>query len=342
MSPPNRCARCALTSGFPGITFDQGGVCSFCLHETPVVNESAIEKARQQIGELFKTRTRPYDAILCNSGGKDSSYTLKLAVETYGLRVLSFTLDHGFISPTAVDNIHAVVEALGVDQLTVRPSAPFFRKITRAAAFLPIYQDQTARRISAGCNACISLVHVTALRLALEKGIGFILAGFTLGQIPANGILYRNHFRFLQEARKDSLDKLRAAVGPEVDDYYGIGDAVLDRVKDYPFNVNLLCLENITEDHIVAEVAKLGWRRPKDVDGCSSNCQINTFNNFVHERRHGFNPYEFELSHLVRKGLMTRDEAISKIQDQPLEALRPIAARLGLSEGDRAALGIPK
>lgn len=341
MNEDGRCARCALSAAFPSIAFDQFGVCSFCRDQMMATSEaSAIERAKLQVAELFKQGARPYDAIVCNSGGKDSTYTLKLAVEKYGLRVLSFTMDNGFISPQARKNIETVVDTLGVDHITVRPSARFYRRVIKAAALLPIYQDQTLRRISAGCNACISLVNTMALKLAIEKGAPFILAGFTLGQIPANGIIYRNHFRFFQESRKDSLDRLRAAVGAEVDDYYGISDAVLDRIESYPFNINLLCLEEITEEGIVHEAMTLGWKRPADVDGCSSNCQLNTFNNFIHQRKYGYSPYELELSHLIRKGLMTREEALGKIADQPLENLRFLSKKLELSEAERETLGL--
>ena len=336
-----RCTRCVLSSSFPGLTFDGEGVCSFCRGELMLTSEeSAVEHARRQLEQLFAVRTRPYDAVLCNSGGKDSSYTLKLAVEKYGLRVLSFTLDNGFISPRAFENIRCVVDALGVDHLTVRPSMQILRRIFKAAALLPIYRDKTLTRISAGCNACISIVNTTALRLALEKGAPVVLAGFTLGQIPANAIVYRNNFRFLAESREESLGRLRAAVGADVDEYYGIGDSLLDRAGPSPHNVNLLCLERVTEEEIVRAVQALGWQRPKDVDGCSSNCQLNTFNNYVHERRFGYSPYELELSHLIRQGLMTRQEALDKIADQPREQLALIARRLELGPQEREALGI--
>lgn len=336
-----RCTRCVLSSCFPGLTFDGEGVCSFCRGELMVTSEeSAVEHARQQLEQLFAARTRPYDAVLCNSGGKDSSYTLKLAVEKYGLRVLSFTLDNGFISPRAFENIRCVVDALGVDHLTVRPSMRLLRRIFKASALLPIYRDRTLTRISSGCNACISIVNTTGLRLALEKGAPFILAGFTLGQIPANAIVYRNNFRFLAESREESLGRLRAAVGADVDEYYGISDSLLDRAGPSPHNVNLLCLERVSEEEIVEAVRSLGWQRPKDVDGCSSNCQLNTFNNYVHERRFGYSPYALELSHLIRKGLMTREEALEKIADQPREQLALIARRLELAPQERDALGI--
>lgn len=337
-----RCARCVLSGAFPGITFDADGVCSVCRDATATIRlDDAITRAATQVRELFATRHTPYDAIVCNSGGKDSSYTLALAVRKYGLRVLSFTLDNGFLAPAAFDNIRAVTDVLGVEHLTYRPSLPFFRKVIHATATLPIYREQTLTRISAGCNACISLVNTMALRIALEKDIPFILAGFTLGQIPANAIVFRNHFRFLADSRKESLARLTQAVGEEVDHYYNIADVLLDRVQSYPHNINLLCLETLREDEIIEKVTTLGWRKPTGVDGCSSNCELNTFNNHVHERRFGFSPYELELSVLIRKDLMSREEALQKISDNPLDKLGQLADGLGLSTEDRRELGLP-
>lgn len=338
----DRCQRCVLSASVPGIDLDAQGVCSACRDTSaPTSQERAVEAARKQVQELFATRHKPYDAILCNSGGKDSSYTLLLAVRRYGLRVLSFTLDNGFLAPAAFDNIRRLTDALGVDHITYRPSAQFYRRVVRAVSLQSIYRDQTLVRISAGCNACISLVNMTALRMAIEKGIPVILAGFTLGQIPANAIVFRNHYRFLEESRKESLARLTAAIGEEVADYYTIPDAVVDRVASYPHNVNLLCLESVREEEIVAEVQKLGWRKPEGVDGCSSNCELNTFNNYVHIRRFGFSPYELELSVLVRKGLMSRGEALQKINDNPVGRLSKLARGLGLSVVERTSLGLP-
>jgi hypothetical protein len=101
-----------------------------------------------------------------------------------------------------------------------------------------------------------------------------------------------------------------------------------DTVEDYPYNINLLCLENISEAEIIEKVKKIGWVPPKDVDGCSSNCQLNTFNNYVHQKKYGYNPYELELSHLIRKGMITREEALVKLNDQPEETLRFVMEQL--------------
>jgi hypothetical protein len=171
---------------------------------------------------------------------------------------------------------------------------------------------------------------MTALKYAIEKNIPFILAGFTLGQIPSNTIIYKNNYRFFQESREPVLNKLREHLGKDVDEYFGIRESLLEKVVEYPHNINLLCLEDISETEIIEKVKSIGWIPPKDVDGCSSNCRLNTFNNYIHQKRYGYNPYELELSHLIRKGKLTREEALEKLADQPEETLKSIKKELNI------------
>ncbi len=295
-----------------------------------------IDQARERIGQMFSfgSDRGEYDAIVCYSGGKDSSYTLSLAVNKYKLRVLAFTLDNGHLSSYALDNINRVVDSLGIDHIMVRPAQPHMKAIIKASALYPIYNQKTLMRISSICQSCISIVNITAIKFALEKKVRFILAGFTLGQIPTNAVVYQNNYNFFKESRKSSLDKLRSHTGDYVDRYFCLDESLLKEVKEFPYNINLLCLEDISEDQIVEEVKKMGWRSPKDVDGCSSNCRLNTFNNIVHKKIHGYNPYELELSHLIRKGQIGRDQAIEKLEDQHDGIYRKILGQLDLNEGD--------
>ncbi|MBU2969546.1 hypothetical protein KO527_09340 [Pseudoalteromonas sp. C2R02] len=333
-----RCSKCIQSKNFPKITFDENGVCNFCnkASKSTEIEASLIDNAKIKISDLFDNRVKSgeYDAVVCYSGGKDSTYVLKLAVEKYGLNVLAFTLDNGYIAEAAWKNIRKVVDGLGVDHWVYRPGSGNYKAIARASAVTDVYRKNTLTRISAICNSCISMVNVTALKIALEKKIPFILAGFTLGQIPINAIIYKNHYKFLADSRKESLDKLRAEVGDVVDDYLCIKDELINEVKEYPHNVNILCVEDITETEIKDAIAPLGWVSPGDVDGCSSNCMLNTFNNYVHEEVFGYNPYEMELSHLIREGLMTRSEALEKINDRPEDQIGPIMASLSIDKND--------
>jgi len=296
--------------------------------------DDVINDARDKITQLFSEHQSvgEYDAIVCYSGGKDSTYTLQLAIEKYNLNVLAFTLDNGYISKTAWSNIRRVVDNLGVDHWVYRPNTKHYNAIAKASAEQDIYNKKTLTRISSICNSCISMVNTTALKLALEKNIPYILAGFTLGQIPANSIIYKNHYKFLAESRQQSLDKLRSSAGNFVDKYLTLPDALINDIESYPYSVNILCVEDVSEQEILEQVKKLDWRSPGDVDGCSSNCMLNTFNNYVHERIFDYNPYEMELSYLIRQGLLSRDEALHKIEQRPTELIEPLKKKLNVTD----------
>lgn len=164
----DRCTRCVISGEFPRIEFDDEGVCSFCRDRAFYVAENdAIDQARAQITELFADRPkgRQYDALVCLSGGKDSTYTLMLAVRKYGLRTLAFTFDNGFLSAFALENIRGAVDVLAVDHIMMRPSAESMKSIVRASALHRIYAPRTLTRISAVCNSCITMVNTMAVSL---------------------------------------------------------------------------------------------------------------------------------------------------------------------------------
>lgn len=334
LSNAQRCTKCILSENFPRIKFDDKGVCNFCSNELlHTTDQDNVEAATAEIEKLFEAIDKTqadYDAIVCYSGGKDSTYTLKLAVEKYKLRVLSFTLDNGFISPVAFQNIEKVVKALGVDHFTYKPSYKYMKDLYRVSSLENIYNPHTLTRISANCNSCISIVNMTALKTALEKKVPFILAGFTLGQIPSNTIYYKNNYQFFKESRTPVLKKLKQSLGDDVSRYMELPDHLI--TDNYPYNINLLCLEDITENEIVEQILPLGWKKPADVDGCSTNCRINAFNNYVHVKRYGYSPYELELSHLIRKNLLSREEALDKLFDQPTDQINFALAELKIDD----------
>ena len=78
------CKNCVLPDSFPGIRFDENGVCSYCSRFKGTENQ---EKQKQRFKDKFisilkSTKGRAsYDALMAYSGGKDSTYTLKLLKE---------------------------------------------------------------------------------------------------------------------------------------------------------------------------------------------------------------------------------------------------------------------
>jgi hypothetical protein len=339
-----RCTRCVLSSGFPRIQFDADGVCSFCRDRLfYATGDGVIEEAKTHVEGLLANLPKEgrHDALVCLSGGKDSTYTLMLAVRKYRLRVLAFTFDNGFLSSYAFENVRRAVDALGVDHITVRPSYEAMKSIVRASATRQIWSPRTLVRISAVCNSCITMVNNAAVTLALEQRIPLVIAGFTLGQIPSNAVVYKPNSLLMNESRQKAVAALEEHSGREVVRYFTMREDLIRLPA--PWNVNLLCLESASEGDIIKSVSDIGWRQPDDVDGCSSNCRLNAFNNFAHEMAYSYNPYELELSHLVRKGLLSREEALSKLHEKAEPQVDAVLEELCMSRAEllaaTAALG---
>ena len=97
------CSNCILPETFPGIKFNESGVCNHCVQAKNQTGETSgkKEKYRRRLDDLIaevKGKAPSYDAIMAYSGGKDSSYTLKLLKEKYDLRILALTFDNHFVS----------------------------------------------------------------------------------------------------------------------------------------------------------------------------------------------------------------------------------------------------
>ncbi len=68
-----------FTSKFPGISFDEQGVCNYCRSYKPeTASDEVKRKYEDKFLELVGEHRNPtgYDVLMAYSGGKDSTYTL--------------------------------------------------------------------------------------------------------------------------------------------------------------------------------------------------------------------------------------------------------------------------
>lgn len=119
------CTRCIYDDSVPNISFDSEGVCNYCRQidaleaEYPTGGEG--EARMQKLVDEMKAagRGRKYDAVIGVSGGCDSSYLVHQMKEVYGLRLLAAHFDNTWNSTIATENIHNVLDKLGVDLFTI-------------------------------------------------------------------------------------------------------------------------------------------------------------------------------------------------------------------------------
>jgi glucosamine--fructose-6-phosphate aminotransferase (isomerizing) len=110
-----RCNRCILPKSFPGLQFDDFGVCNIC--NSWVKNDDA---SIQPLDDLSR-EVAPGARIQVNlSGGRDSCYMLIRLCEM-GYKPYAFTYDWGLITTAARENMANLCGKLEVEHIMVSP-----------------------------------------------------------------------------------------------------------------------------------------------------------------------------------------------------------------------------
>lgn len=119
------CSNCIMDTTDPDISFDERGWCDYCrnFYKNILPNwhtDDRGAKALAKISEKIKREShgRTHDCLIGISGGADSSYVAYLAKEKMGLNPLLFHVDGGWNSEVSANNIHRVVDGLGLDLYT--------------------------------------------------------------------------------------------------------------------------------------------------------------------------------------------------------------------------------
>ncbi|MFO0754208.1 MAG: hypothetical protein U0411_12905 [Thermodesulfovibrionales bacterium] len=332
------CSVCVLPETFPGIRFNEAGVCSHCqgFTERRAAQAGEKEEYRSRFHALLASLSRDgrigrgsYDVLMAYSGGKDSTYTMALLAKRYGLRVLAVSLDNGFLSGCAADNIRRATEGLGVDHLFFKPRWDLLKTIFRVSAERELYAPKSLERASTICTSCMGLVKSVCMKTAIEMDIPLIGYGWSPGQAPLHSALMRNNPSLVRRAQEAVRAPLRAAAGSGVDAYF-LDDRHYALAERFPYNVHPMAWEPYSEERVLDGIRKLGWTVPSDTDSNSTNCLLNAYANELHLKRYRFHPYAMEIASLVRAGEMERAEGYRKIYGaQPEGMVRAVREKLG-------------
>lgn len=336
MAEPVRCGRCVFPEGFPGVRLGPDGLCNHCAAAPSVEVMMADRDERlRQLEDVVALRSTAgaYDCIVAFSGGKDSTYTLRMLTERYKLRCLAIMVDNGFISPQARMNGRIVTETLGVDLQVFRPAPGFMRRLYRESALATdLHTKAATTRASGICNSCIGLINNYVLRTALEKQVSVIAGGYIGGQIPKDACVLTVNLDALVASRKETVKRLVRVFGRQAEDHFALDNGLVasSRVREIHL-VNPMIAARVGEAQILESIAELGWVRTVDTGQNSSNCQLNDLGIAIHVRRHGFHPYTAEIAEQVRSGLMERDLGLRRLAAIPTTAeVRPQAEKIGL------------
>lgn len=329
------CSKCLLPETYPGLTFDAQNVCTRCRTFRPLKRPGLDLLARQF--EKAKRKKACYDALVPLSGGKDSSYVLYLARKVYGLRVLAFTFDNGFLAPAARKNIHALTESLGADHVTFQPSWDFLRRLYRSTLLL------------AGdmCGVCGIGIAAGSYQVAAAYGIPLILSGASpMEENTGTPDKEQDTARLAAIVRDAGLatpEELRSFVAPMPQPTFthlALMALGFRPRKVYPLFYGEHKSEEEIRDFLLRETA---WRDASEAVNIKHfDCIAEPFTNFIREHRHGYSRRTCQYSNLIRFGEMSREEARRKLeQESPAQAppaTPAILQQLDVSQDDLARI----
>ncbi|MDJ0728432.1 MAG: amino acid adenylation domain-containing protein [Crocosphaera sp.] len=306
------CSQCGIPSNYPNITLDENKVCNLCnAYQSYQHRIKQYFKPFDELKEILnqaKTNKRgEYDCLMLLSGGKDSTYVLYQLVGM-GLKVLTFTLDNGYISEQAKGNIRRVVESLNVDHI-----------FGNTPAMNKIFVDSLQRHCNV-CNGCFKTIYTLSMQLADEKGIPVIVTGLSRGQFFETRLTVelftQPNFdvseidQMVLEARK-AYHRVDDAIYRELDVTAFSDDEIFNRVQIVDFyrycDVELEEMLRFLKDNAP-------WIRPSDT-GRSTNCLINNAGIYVHTQKQGYHNYALPYSWDVRLGHKERDAALEELND---------------------------
>ena len=323
-----RCTRCVYDERTPGIVFDDEGVCNFChMHESlceqyPAGDEgwAWLEETAEKIRKRQKNRR--FDVAVGVSGGCDSSHLIGTAIKL-GLRPLAVHFDNTWDSTIAVENIHCVLDKLGVELYTYVVDNEEYDDIYRAflQAGTPDLESPTDIGLA------------TTLYLACRKyKIPYMFEGHSFRTEGLNplGWLYMDA-KYIQSVHR-KYGKLPMKTFPNLWFWRQMRWMVISRIK----KIRPLWRMDYVKDDVKQHLTETyGWQW---YGGHHLENRITEFyHTYFLPRRFGMDQRPNGFGARVRSGQMDRDEAIAQLSRAPdvnMELVEMVRKRLGYSEED--------
>ncbi len=327
------CTRCIYDDTVPNISFDHQGVCNYCRQIEALEQEYPVgaegEARLQKIVAEMKAagRGKKYDAVIGVSGGCDSSYLVHQMKEVYGLRLLAAHFDNTWNSTIATENIHNVLDKLGVDLFTIVVDNKEYDDIYRS------FFKAGVKDID--CATDIALA-TTLYRAAEKFGIKYMIEGhsFRTEGVAPLGWVYMDG-KYIQSVHRQ-FGKLPMKTFPNLWLYKQLQWMLFGRIK----KIRPLYYMNYDKEaakKLLAE--KYGWQ------WYGGHHLENRFTAFAHSyffpRRWSMDFRIAGYSAYCRNGWMTREEALRLMTEPPhLEPglLEFLKKRLGFSDEEFESL----
>lgn len=307
------CATCVMDTSSQEITFDEKGVCNYCRAYEIAEKTRKLERTSLP-WIIYRMKMsgngKPYDCLLGLSGGVDSSLCLVKLIEN-GLRPLCFSLDNGWNTPEADENVKKLVEHYKV---------PFYKYPVDYAIFKEL---QLAFIKSGTSNIEIPTDHLlmaVTYELARKNNIEYVVSGGNLATesiMPSDWGYNARDLRFIKSVYKTFTKQTLSGV-PTISLLQYLFYRFVKKIKI----INLLDYYEYNREAAKQELKeKVGW---KDYGEKHAESKFTKwFQNMYLPRFFGYDKRKPHLSSLICSKQISRNDALLELA-KPLEQVEGV------------------
>jgi len=307
-----RCSNCILPETYPHISFDEEGVCNYCRSYQHIIYEG--EAALCKIIKDNPSESE-WDCLVPLSGGRDSTYTLYQLVKKYGLRVLVYNYDNGFVEDVARDNIQYIADQLKVKVISRKSKQDLQCKNIKYYTKMNI--KKSPGHVQAFlCSGCRNGIWGGAYEVAKEMRVPLIIFGES--SMESGGFKKILAPQFTPTTVEKVLFMLRMPIN-----FFRRKRVARQLQNEFPSppdhgdikQINFFDYEEWNEEEIIAVIqSELNWQHKNGQNSWRFDCQIHALVNRMVYQILGMTEKDELFSKLVREGQISREEALERIR----------------------------
>jgi len=307
-----RCTRCILPENYPGITFDESGVCSKCRAWERRWSNFDYKKPEEYVQRLFEAARKKgnrYDCVIGLSGGKDSSYAVYLLTQKYKLNPLCVHFDNGFVSPHALENIERVANTFNIDHVSFKADWELMKRLYKHFLL-------TAGEV---CSPCMVGITSSLYKAAKQYNVPMIISGWgPRTETDMASSIYHVSTDYFLNVTKGYFKR------EEIEDF--LHSKTLARVLYHLTGriryIQLPVYVKWDEREVVHTIEKkIEWQAKGSITTEHTDCMLTSLKDYLRMKALGFSEKTQKFSVNIRNGSMTREEALAQTEAYESEVM---------------------
>ena len=327
-----RCSKCILPDNFPFIEFDEFGVCNYCKNYKKKYSNFDKDSKKIEIENIINkykfNKKINTNCLLPLSGGRDSCFGLHLLSKELGIKPITFTYDWGLVTDLARRNISRMCSILNVENIIIADDIQKKRSYIKknVLAWLKKPHLGMVNLFSAGDKHFYRHLDKVKKQNQIDLNLWaynpFEITHFKHGYLGIkpnfdndktynSGILNQLHYHSKRfKVMFGNLSYFNSSIWDNLIGEYGRS---IRKHEDYYYIFNFFKWDENQVNKIILN--EYSFEKAKDAD---TTWRVGDgaapFYNFIFFTLAGFTEFDTFRSNQIREGMITREEALKKIE----------------------------